>query len=415
MPPRSMSASTPSSSWLPSFLKSRPEKAAPAWYAGMSAYVTQPNAAVWSARDYRKFAEEAYRKNVVAHQAISIIARAVGSLSVLTYEYINATERREADRSHPMSALILKPNPLQGKSNFLENIVSYYLLAGNAYIQAVGVSGEPPRELHLLRPDRMNVVAGKRGIPLGYRYTVDDRTTNFSMDPVHGIARILHIKHFNPIGDWYGMAPIEAAAYSIDQHNQAAVWNQALLQNGARPSGALVMKMGENGSGRLSEEQYYRLKQQVDAQFSGASNAGRPLLLEGGLEWKEMSLTPRDMDFLNIKHSAARDIALALGVPPQLLGIPGDATYSNLAEARLSLWEQTILPLAEKLLEDLSRWLNALLGTNAVLEVDRDAVGALSLNRERLWAQLKDTNFLNDSEKRAILGFDKPIRARQSI
>ncbi len=406
-------SSTPTPSrWLPSFLKTPAHKAesksVPAWYAGMSAYVTQPGAAVWSAREYRKFAEEAYRKNVVAYQAISMIARAVASLTILTYEQLQDGSRMEMDRRHPLAALMAAPNPLQGKATFMESLVSYYLLAGNAYVQAVGVAGEAPRELHLLRPDRIKVITGLRGIPMGYQYTVDERSTSFPMDPVYGMSRILHLKHFNPLNDWDGMAPMEAAAYSIDQHNQAAVWNQALLQNGARPSGALVMKLGEHGGGRLTEEQYYRLKQQVDEQFSGAGNAGRPLLLEGGLEWKEMSLTPRDMDFLNIKHSAARDIALAFGVPPQLLGIPGDNTYSNLAEARLSLWEQTILPLASKILEELSRWLNPLLGTGASLEVDLDAVSALGPNRERLWNQVKDVTFLSDTEKRAIFGFEKP-------
>ena len=53
------------------------------------------------------------------------------------------------------------------------------------------------------------------------------------------------------------------------------------------------------------------------------------MLLEGGLDWKSMSLSPKDMDFLEAKHSAAREIALALGVPPMLLGIPGDNTFAN--------------------------------------------------------------------------------------
>ncbi|WP_458694298.1 phage portal protein [Wolbachia endosymbiont (group A) of Andrena hattorfiana] len=138
------------------------------------------------------------------------------------------------------------------------------------------------------------------------------------------------------MNDWYGLSPIEAAAYSIDQYNQAGAWNQAMLQNGARPSGAIVVKSAKDGSGgSLSQEQYQRLKEQINDHYSGSVNAGRPILLEGGLEWKEMSLSPRDMDFIESKHSSARDIALAFGVPPQLLGIPGDNTYSKLVEARL--------------------------------------------------------------------------------
>jgi HK97 family phage portal protein len=79
--------------------------------------------------------------------------------------------------------------------------------------------------------------------------------------------------------------------------------------------------------------------------FAGAKNAGRPLLLEGGLDWKPLSLTPAELDFINTKNAAARDIALALGVPPMLLAIPGDNTYSNYAEANRAFWRQTVIPL----------------------------------------------------------------------
>ncbi len=94
------------------------------------------------------------------------------------------------------------------------------------------------------------------------------------------------------------LSPVEAASYSIDMHNNANGWNQALLQNSARPSGALVVKQADNQSANLSEDQYQRIKSQIDEQFSGTANAGRPLLLEGGLEWKEMSLSPREMDYI---------------------------------------------------------------------------------------------------------------------
>ena len=60
------------------------------------------------------------------------------------------------------------------------------------------------------------------------------------------------------------------------------------------------------------------------------------VLLEGGLDWREMSINPKDMDFIESKNSAAREIALAFGVPPQLLGINGDSTYSNMQEANTS-------------------------------------------------------------------------------
>lgn len=117
------------------------------------------------------------------------------------------------------------------------------------------------------------------------------------------------------------------------------------------------MKEADGTPSELSDEQFGRLKEMIAEDFTGAANAGKAMILEGGLDWKEISLSPKDMDFIEGKHSAARDIALAFGVPPQLLGIPGDSTYSNLVEARAALWEQTILPLAENTIDHIGRWL----------------------------------------------------------
>ncbi len=72
-----------------------------------------------------------------------------------------------------------------------------------------------------------------------------------------------------------------------------------------------------------------------------------------------MAFSPADMDFINAKHVAAREIALAFGVPPMLLGIPGDNTYANYQEANRAFWRLTLLPLVDKVLAALARWLGA--------------------------------------------------------
>ena len=378
----------------------------PSWYGQMQSYVYHAGQPVWSGRNYHRFAEEAYRKNVIAHSAIQLIAKGAASVPLLVREHVGMHEEtRFVDPSHPLWRLLQHPAPLTHGKSFFEQLYNYRLIAGNVYVLAVSPLGEAPLELHLLRPDRVSVIAGKGGVPAAYRYQVGDNVTDYPVDRITGASRVLHIKDFNPTDDWYGLSPVESAAYSIDQHNQSSAWNQALLQNGARPSGALVVKAAEgNASGHLSEEQYYRIKAQVDEQFSGAENAGRPLLLEGGMEWKEMSLSPKDMDFLEARHSAARDIALAFGVPPQLLGIPGDNTYSNLAEARLSLWEQTILPMVENTLSALNGWLCPMFEAGLEISADADSISALAPRRDSVWSRVKDADFLTPEEKRVMVG-----------
>lgn len=380
--------------------------------AAIRSYMVMPGQAVWMDRDYAQFAQEAYIENVIAHRAVNMIASAAASVPI-DLNQINAKGMRRELKVHPVIDIFKKPNPTQAMGDFFQALYHYRMISGNAFIQAVGPKDSAPIELHLLRPDRVAVIAGKGTLPAGYRYSVGEKVIDFSVDRITGRSRILHIKSFHPLNDWYGLSPVEAAAYSIDQHNQSGAWNQSLLQNGARPSGALVVRADGNNSGTLSEDQYSRVKTQIDEQFTGSTNAGRPLLLEGGLDWKEMSLTPKDMDFVEAKNSSARDIALAFGVPPQLLGIPGDNRYSNLQEARLALWEQTIVPLVNCTIDALNSWLLPMFENNLELVPNTDNIPALALRNQVIWDRLERANFLTDDEKRAAVGYG-PRTAKQN-
>ncbi len=374
-------------------------------YVGQKTYFQDVVKAHWSPRNYEKFADEAYVRNPIAHRSIHLISQSVANVE---WE-LNVTQENVSKKlhQHPLLSLLYRPNPCCSGVEFFESLVSYLLINGNAFVLKVQDGKGEVGELHLLRPDRVEVVVGSQGVPQGYRYKVGDEEWFYPVDAVSGRSKVLHIKYFHPLSDWYGLSPIESAATSIDQHNQASVWNQALLQNGAKPSGALIVNVSEDlPGGTLSDEQYMRIRQQVDEQFSGSANAGRPLLLEGGMDWKEMSLTPKDMDFIDMKHSAARDIALSFGVPPQLLGIPGDNTYSNLVEARLAMWEQTVIPLMDKLCNSLNNWLTPDYGKGRQLVYNLDKIYALSPRREKIWARLRDADYMTVNEKRQAVGLD---------
>ena len=274
---------------------------------------------VWAPRDYAAFAREGFMQNAIVYRSVRMIAEAAASVPLLLYEGADEIEQ------HPLLDLIAHPSPDQTSADFLESWYGFLLVAGNAYVEAVGLSGRL-RELHVLRPDRMKVIPGPDGWPEAFEYSAGGRQVRFEAEPVAGVRPILHVRLFHPVNDHYGMSPIEAAAAAIDIHNAAGSWNKALLDNAARPSGALVYAAK---SGNLTGEQFARLRSELEEGYQGAKNAGRPLLLEGGLDWKPLSLSPKDMDFVEAKNASAREIALALGVPPMLLGIPGDNTYTD--------------------------------------------------------------------------------------
>ena len=350
---------------------------------------------VWTPVRYDKLANEGFTKNTYVFRCVQLIAMACGGIPWLLYRRRGGLRELE---SHPLLDLLARPNPQQGQARFIETVVAYLQLAGNSYIERVGPKNGPPKELYVLRPDRIKIIKGTAIQPVaGYEYEVDGMKKRIPAEWV------LHLKTFHPLDDWYGLSPIEAAARSIDQNNESKAWNVALLQNGARPSGALVYQ------GNLMDEQFRRLKQQLEEQYQSAKNAGRALVLDGGLDWKEMSLSPVDMAWLEGLKLSAREIAIAFGVPPELIGDSTNKTYSNYREARQAFYMETILPLMDCLRDELNNWLTPMFGDNLYLDYDRDEIEALQEDREAVWDRvLKAVNagILTVNEAREVMGYE---------
>ena len=349
----------------------------------------------WSPRDAVSLTRTGFAGNPVGFRAVKMIAEAAAALPLVLQD----AEQRFA--VHPVLDLVAAPNPAQGRAELFEALYGQLLLTGNAYVEAVGAGAGLPLELHVLRSDRMSVVPGADGWPVAYEYSVSGRKHRFQLG--EGAPSICHIKSFHPQDDHYGLSPMQPAAQAVDVHNAASRWSKALLDNAARPSGAIVYK-GADGQGALSTDQYDRLVSEMEAHHQGARNAGRPMLLEGGLDWKPMGFSPSDMEFQQTKEAAAREIALAFGVPPMLLGIPGDATYANYQEANRAFYRLTVLPLVSRVSAKVSTWLGTFTGAALELAPDLDKVPALAAERDAQWARVAGADFLTAAEKRALLG-----------
>lgn len=349
----------------------------------------------WSPRDAVSLTRSGFAGNPVGFRAVKLIAEAAAALPLVLQD------RMQRFDEHPVLTLTRRPNSAQGRAELLEALYGQLLLSGNGYLEAVGGEDGAPVELHVLRSDRMNLVPGADGWPVAYEYAVGGRKHRF--DVTGPISPICHIKSFHPQDDHYGLSPMQAAAMALDVHNSASRWSKALLDNAARPSGAMVWR-GNDGQGTLSTDQYDRLVDELESHHQGARNAGRPMLLEGGLDWKPMSFSPSDMEFHKTKEAAAREIAVAFGVPPMLLGITGDATYANYQEANRAFYRLTVLPLVSKVAATLGDWLGQF--TNELLELkpDLDQVPALGGERDAQWSRVAQADFLTDAEKRSLLG-----------
>lgn len=328
-------------------------------------------------RSYEAQLREGYLNNVVAQRAVRLVAEGVASVPLSTSD----------------EAALALIQTTSGGQSLLETLAAQLLLHGNGYVQLLSAPDGALAELYALRPERVSIEADSHGWPAAFRYKAGEAVTRLASN------ELIHIRSHHPLDDHYGLGCLGAASGAIAIHNASTRWNKALLDNAARPSGALVHEASE----ALSSEQFDRLREELATQFSGQSNAGRPMLLEGGLKWQPLSLSPADMDFAALKAASAREIALAFGVPPMLLGLPGDATYANYREANKALWRQAILPLAGKILDALSEGLRPWF-PELSLKVNADQVAALSEDRERLWAQVSAADFLTPDEKRSIVG-----------
>lgn len=334
-------------------------------------------------RGYEAQYGEVYRSNPVGLRAVRLVAGAVGGLTIF------------CDRDEVKALVTAR--------GLMERIAAGLLLNGNAYLRVLTTSRGTPGELALLRPERVSIATDERGQPAAYVYRGGASAVRFAARDALYRRQMVHIKSLNPESDLYGLGCLEAATPAASVHNRASRWNKALLDNAARPSGALSYEPGDGAS--LTNEQFERLRGQIEDHFAGSANAGRPLLLDGGLKWLPMAMTPADMDFVALKESAARDIALAFGVPPVLVGLPGDSTYANAREAGRALIRHTVLPMAERILAELADVLGDWIGP-VELRIDMDEITELAEDRTRTWAQVSAADFLTRDEKRRQLGFD---------
>lgn len=354
---------------------------------------------------FRDYAKEGYSYNAIVYRCVNEIAQGAATIPFKIKQ-----GDKEID-NHPLSSLLARPNPLQAGVEYFHSLYSYLLLSGNSYALSI-LANNQITELHLLRPDRIEIDAGESAIPKGYKYKLNGKTSKYyEADPFTGQSDIKHFKFFNPLDDFQGMSPMMASAIDVDQYNAISRHNINLLNNGARPSGAVVFKPKDTSGNMmtLSDSQRKQVQDDLRLKMQGTTNAGKPLLLEGDFDWKEMGMSPKDMDFMQQKNSSAKDIALCFGVPSQLVGIPDAQTYANIQEARLSLYEETIIPLAKRIESDLNEWLSPSFGEDIYICYDFEAIPAMGERRKKIYENVSmavEQGIISRNEARSRLGLE---------
>jgi len=376
--------------------------------------INKVNATYNQNRKYKDYAKEGYEENAIVHRCIQLISNSASAVKIDVYDGENLLE------NHELISLLKRPNPLQSGVEFFASLYSYLMISGNSYIVRDSDALRPAKELYLLRPDRMKVIAGLTSIPEAYEYWLNGQVeSRYPVDQTNALSQIKQIKLWSPLNDFEGLSPIMASAYNIDQHNLAGLHNVALLKNGCTPSGMLKFEPSDESgmSTQLTDEQRARLLEDLEFRFQGTHNSGRPMLLEGNFQYQQLGLNPKDMDFLELLNLSAREIALCFGVPAQLIGIPEANTYSNMETAKLGLYEETIIPLLKRVESDLNEYLSPLYQGNIHIKYDINSIPAMAEKTKQTYENVVggvNAGILTRNEAREKLGLD-PITGADEL
>ncbi len=358
---------------------------------------TETGSAHWPERNYQNFAQETYMKNTISFRCIFYIASSLAS--VKWGIFTQSGNKKIEVMNHPVNRLIKRANPKESFVFLIQKLISFLLISGNSYLEKVAPSSGIPKELYVLRPDKIIIKTNQfTGQIEKYVY---DQKIDFEVDPITQQSDILHFKAFHPLNDFFGLSITEPIAREVDSSNEATEWQKKVFENEGRPGMAVFVH------GFLTDDQWDRLESQLKSKHGGAKNAGKSIVIEGDGtgDIKPYSWSPKEMDWLESNRELSRKICIGYGVPPMLLGIPGDNTYSNMKEAREAFWEETIIYYLDLIKGEINNWIFSE-DEQTFLDYDLSQISALAGKQEKLWERMEKATFLTINEKREAVGYD---------
>ncbi len=273
--------------------------------------------------------------------------------------------------SHPILNLLDKVNPFMTGSDLKEATLSYQELTGNSYwLLDAFVSGHPT-EIYPLRPDRIRIIPSEKTYIKEYRYKISEGK-EIKLKP----EQVIQFKYFNSSDDFYGLSPLSAARLAVSTHDTGDKHNFNLLRNAAIPGGIL------HTDSDLPEENKKQIAHAWKTMHQGATNAGKLAILDGGLDWKAVGFTNKDMDYVMSKKMTREDILGVFGVPPACVGVFEYANYANAREQREIFWRDTMMPKLNKIASTINEFLVKPWDESLELVFDYSEIDALQRDEE---------------------------------
>jgi len=266
-------------------------------------------------------------KQVVVYSCVRVLSESIGMLPCKLYKEQGG--RREIDSGHPLSRVLsIAPNDYMTAQEFWELVVIHLCLRGNFYAHKTRVGRQI--ELHPLAPESVTAKMDERR-KLYYEVNTNGQTQTYTQKELWHV-RLPSIDGIN------GLSPITQGLGAIGLNQSLNQYMSRFYTNGARPSGAITLPTV------MDDEVIVRLSEQFNARHSGSANAGRPLILEGGMGWQPLSMTAHDAQLLESQKLNETQICGLFRVPPHMIASMEKMTLNNIEHMGMNFVNHSLVP-----------------------------------------------------------------------
>ncbi len=329
---------------------------------------------------------------------VNVIADEAAGIELKLMEY--GEGRQEEIDDHEALDVIYRANNAMTRFDLIQLTFQYLELTGEAP-WFISFKNSKPDQIILLRPDRLTIKPGENGELIGgykYRIYTDGGMKDVDLDPFE----VVHFKYSDPDQPLRGKGPLQAAAITYDLDNYAEKWNSQFFKNSASPSAALYTDKV------LATDVRKRLEAKIKEKYQGLDNAHNTMVLENGLKWQAISLSQKDMDFMEQQKFSREKILAIFRVPPTALGLTTDVTRSNAEATDYVFAKRTIKPKMTRFVEQLNEFFLPLFGDgNEKIFFDFEDPVPQNVDQEINRAQSGvQTGYMTINEAREIVGLD---------
>lgn len=322
---------------------------------------------------YENILQKAYKGNDIVFFVVNDIAKCVASIPI------------DFEGDKDIEDLFNNPQRGKSKADWIFQAVVYKLLSGSIFAEVIKVREDKIKWMNLKNPAHIQIVESNTSYDCdvleGYRILCGQGEKFIKLDPITGKSNspttLFHSKFFDPEKPNHGLSPLVAGMRSVDPYNEASALNNQILKNDGSPAGFITLEQGKDAfAPEPDQEQMKDISDKVNSKL-GRSNRGRWAVFNWNFKFQKLGQNNSELNVSSNKETTAREIARVFGYPAFLLGFTAGSTFNNVEEAKLSLWTNTIIPIAEGIIDDFRQFFATELGREVQMTLDTSSILAL--------------------------------------